>query len=113
VQEPHQNKYNDNVINSRGYHTVVQVTKCTRTCFYVLKYIPQQHWNAAFYGPDLCTLHLRLPSLREPLAIHNVYNPCPQQQTEANQSVLPALEQRLREPGEQIVVGDFNLHYPK
>jgi hypothetical protein len=112
VQEPHQNKHNDNIKNARGYHTVVMVTKCTRTCFYVSRHIPQQHWNVVFHGPDMCTLRLSLPSLQTPLSIHNVYNPCPQLQDDANQCILPSLEQRLQEPGEHMVVGDFNLHHP-
>lgn len=60
---------------------------------------------------DLCTLVLKTQaSESNNIAIHNVYNPT--RNEEDRQSILPRLKAELaKHQGEQVIVGDFNLHH--
>ena len=46
------------------------------------------------------------------IKIHNIYNPSPALITSENPSSLPLVQQEIQEPGEHLLLGDFNLHHP-
>ena len=75
-----------------------------RVCFYINKAIDINKWTPTHHSADICTI--KLEGHERTIQIHNIYNP---QQTNSSLRVIPEL---LRTEGEQILLGDFNLHHP-
>ena len=80
----------------------------TRVCYYVNKKLTPGSWYPKYHSPDLCSLTIKLRNKRI-VTIHNIYNPC---YPEAGG--LDRIKEALEESQdiEQIMLGDFNLHYP-
>lgn len=75
------------------------------------KCIARSSWSVINHGANFSTLQIRTKDNRI-IQIHNVYNPC---QTSGDNSVLGKIRkvlQKTRDNVENILLGDFNLHYP-
>jgi len=81
-----------------------------RTCFYVSKQLPVNRWKFKSTSGDCCSIILDTQS---PISVHNVYNPVQPTPRSMVEGTLALLPQLLSEPGEHVVVGDFNLHHPR
>jgi hypothetical protein len=79
-----------------------------RVCFFINKKLHPKQWTVQHHSRFLSTLTLRGTGLREPVHIHNIYNPGP-----PAPSVLGELARAIEGlSGAHLVVGDFNLHHP-
>jgi exonuclease III len=78
-------------------------------CTYVNKRIDPSTWSIRHINQNLSVLTIQLAI--GAVSIYNVYNPG---RWHPGQSVLPALDQAIREASSRhhVVVGDFNLHHP-
>jgi len=138
IQEPSwnpasQTSHND---STSCFHLAHRGGQETRTCFYVNKRLDADSWEPVFHSGDLCSVRISLIEKnserkleegdlgvkegfsgsdlrRREVWIHNIYNPSPTQYTSTDSpSTLPLLGETLKEQGEHILLGDFNLHHP-
>ena len=88
-----------------------------RVCFFINKKLEHSKWQFTQRNGDACSIIITLSSPENQaeartLAVHNIYN----QHKDATErrSALPELTALLDEHqnGEQVIVGDFNLHHP-
>ncbi|KAJ6436839.1 reverse transcriptase [Purpureocillium lavendulum] len=116
IQEPWKNAFSETTHHPTKdlFHLCYPATEegePTRVCFFINKQLDHSKWHFKNAGKDLCTLILETNAEgNSKIAIHNVYNPHRQQ--ENRRSILPQLRREMQglRQGEQIVVGDFNLH---
>ena len=98
------------------FHVVEAPGQSSRTAVYLNKRLDPTGWEIARADPDLVSIRLRIQAAgaeQKVITVHNVYNPSPVSTTSTDSpSTLPSLRNALEEPGEHIVVGDFNLHHP-
>ncbi|KAJ6437601.1 zinc knuckle [Purpureocillium lavendulum] len=119
IQEPWKNAFSETTHHPAKdlFHLCYPATKegePTRVCFFINKQLDHSKWHFKNAGKDLCTLILETNAEgNSKIAIHNVYNPHRQQ--ENRRSILPQLRREMQglRQGEQIVVGDFNLHHER
>ncbi|KAJ6436234.1 reverse transcriptase [Purpureocillium lavendulum] len=117
IQEPWKNAFSETTHHPAKalFHLCYPATEegePTRVCFFINKQLDHSKWHFKNAGKDLCTLILETNAEgNSKIAIHNVYNPHRQQ--ENRRSILPQLRREMQglRQGEQIVVGDFNLHH--
>ena len=128
--------------SSGNFHLAGNGEVAMRVCFYVNKDIDIDSWSVEYIINDACTLTIRTtdeiieelegepigtenayrPTDTQPegqsnrqreIRIHNVYNPSPISYSSINgPSTLPAIQCMLDKEGDQILLGDFNLHHP-
>ena len=112
IQEPWRSTHKNTTHRFRGsgFDLAYMDHKDTRVCFFVNNRIARSDWNAHFPSPDLCTLSLKTRG--GDIQVHNVYNPSPFSLRTRAVGTLETLRQQLQMPGQHIVIGDFNLHYP-
>lgn len=101
------------------FHLVYKGKKDTRVCFYINKKLDIEMWEVFYSSKDFCLLKLNIcneattNSKTNIIWVHNVYSLSPESYTFlTSQSFLPAVEIALKEPGDHILLGDFNLHHP-
>ncbi|KAK9778919.1 putative Zinc knuckle [Seiridium cardinale] len=81
-------------------------------CFFINKKLDHSRWQFRESSRDLCTLSIETgEGAQPPTVVHNIYNPSPREDDRS-----PTLQQQRKSlethrHGEQIVVGDFNLHH--
>ncbi|PIA82976.1 hypothetical protein CB0940_12191 [Cercospora beticola] len=110
IQEPWRNPRMHTTIRPANYELAYPSNAKTRACFYVSKHLDAQRWKITERSPDLITLSIELEDRK--LHIHNCYNEPPRSTTSQARGVLDLLPAALAEPGEHLLVGDFNLHHP-
>jgi hypothetical protein len=97
------------------FHIVDKKEENPRVVIYVNKQISTNSWDAYFISSDLCILHLRLlcgTQASQSIYVYNVYNSPPASHTEERDlGTLRALKEVTAVQEEQIILGDFNLHY--
>ena len=83
-----------------------------RACFFVHKErLPPDKWFCRVHSPDFLSLNVKYVEQGEEkrLWVHNVYR---QPDNTDPTRTLDQLDSALAEPGDHLVVGDFNLHHP-
>ena len=114
IQEPARNQINETSYNPSlsRFHLVYCDNKEARTYFYINKRIDPDTQNVQYQGGNLCTLGIQLRETT--LQIYNVYNPLSVSTVlRDSPSTLPALAEALDQDREYIVIGNFNLYYPR
>ncbi len=86
-------------------------------CFYINKRLNPENWDVEFVTKDISTLKIRPRQGEEVnrierLSIHNIYNPSPSLSSAENPSSLLQILGLVQEPGEHLLLRDFNLHHP-
>ena len=120
IQEPCQNAHNGSSYNpsTSNFHLAHKGGADTRTCFYINKRLNLENWEVDYTSKDVCTIAIQPRQKKngkkiiEKIKVHNIYNPSPVLITLENPSSLPLAEQKIQEPGEHLLLGDFNLHHP-
>ena len=111
IQEPWKNSTVNTTYYPCGqYFDLVYLDELDiRTCFLVNKRISNAKWATSLHSRDLITIIVTCINGSQ-IHVHNVYNP----PKDTGQSTVPLLREVLTGyTGDiQIVVGDFNLHYP-
>ena len=112
IQEPWQNPFQPTTYNQReGDFYLAFPPQGGRACFYINKRLDLNKWSVEFLSPDMCILHIIISDI--PLSIHNLYSQPPGSlRTIDYNSPIPLLDTALTQPGEHLVLGDFNLHHP-
>jgi hypothetical protein len=92
------------------YHLVFPQGGRARICLYINKRIPLAKWHL-YEELDYC--RVRIDTQQGPITIHNVYSEIPESYAtiEWNTPIWSML-QAAQAPGQHLIVGDFNLHYP-
>ena len=81
-----------------------------RTCILINKRLLPNRWMTGT-SPDYCWI--RIETETEPMTIHNIYSETPPSyQTRNWNTPIPRLRDALQQPGQHLIVGDFNLHHP-
>jgi hypothetical protein len=81
-----------------------------RTCLLINKKLVLHQWTTGS-SPDYCWV--KLNNGKEVLTIHNIYSETPPNfHTKQWNTPLLKLKETLQEPGEHLIIGDFNLHHP-
>lgn len=105
----------------RGGKAEVDAAK-PRVCFYVNKRIDPKSWSIRYHTRDASTLRVKTDN--EAIHVHNVYveskvrDEGDENQQKIRAATAKATIQVVRrllrnsEPGQHVVVGDFNLHHP-
>ena len=82
-----------------------------RVCLYINKRIPVSSWRVIKNEADYLQVQFELTDGL--FTIHNVYSQTPEtHRTVEWNTPLPRLLQAIEEPGQHLLVGDFNLHHP-
>lgn len=93
-----------------GYHTVFPSPRASIALF-ISKKLDSSTWST--WDPPGATLtdHIQTVTIETPIGrlhVRNIYNR-PRLHT---RDVLDQIDRRLRQPGEHLLLGDFNLHHP-
>jgi hypothetical protein len=117
IQEPWRNPYNGQGYNPRGgpFSLIDKGTKGTRASIYINKRIPQEHIHVTCVEEDLVTIRLKVGDTKDNqyLTIHSAYSPPPESHSITQIPVsLERVIKAIEIPGDQILLGDFNLHHP-
>ncbi len=119
IQEPSFNSHTGSSYNlgTSQFYLAHRSGKDTRVCFYINKRLNPENWDVEFVTKDISTLKIRPRQGEEVnrierLSIHNIYNPSPSLSSAENPSSLPQILGLVQEPGEYLLLGDFNLHHP-
>jgi len=111
-QEPWLNPYVDTTYCPRScqYNLVFSQQGRARTCLYINKHIPLGRWTSR-QTPDHCWVRIEFET--GSITIHSVYSETPETHdtTEWNTPIHQVLR-AIQEPGQHLVLGDFNLHHP-
>ena len=117
IQEPWRNRYDGKGYNPSGspFRLIDAGTVDTRTSIYINKRIPTEDYGVIEVGQNLVSILLRLKvgGRTVETTIHSGYSPPPE--SHSIREVPDELSQILRaieRQGEQILLGDFNLHHP-
>lgn len=101
LQEPWRNTRDQTTHHPQkdSFHLLYLESNKARACFFINEKIDQSTWTYTTDGPDLISLHLKLPD--KCIHIHKT------------STSIPILKRRLSaHPNEKhIVLGDFNLHH--
>ena len=80
-----------------------------RTCILINKRLLPNRWMTGT-SPDYCWIRIEIET--EPMTIHNIYSETPPSyQTRNWNTPIPQLRDALQQPGQHLIVGDFNLHH--
>ena len=119
IQEPSFNSHTGSSYNpgTSQFYLAHRSGKDTRVCFYINKRLNPENWDVEFVTKDISTLRIRPRQGEEAnrierLSIHNIYNPSPSLSSAENPSSLSQILGLLQEPGEHLLLEDFNLHHP-
>ena len=110
VQEPWKNPQAHTTVKHPGYFEILPQGQHPRTCLYISKTLSTETWTTTTTSPDIITAHLMVNQTQ--LHIHNCYNP-PSSTSQQHSENLNLLHQQINQPGEHILLGDFNLHHPQ
>jgi hypothetical protein len=112
IQEPWRNPYTPTTYNRRqGNFHLVFPPEGGRACIFINKRLHLDSWKASVHSPDLCSVSLKLGD--QDLTIYSAYSQPPGNTSNTNfNSPIPLLTELLHNPGEHILLGDFNLHHP-
>ena len=104
IQKPWRKNQRNTTCTTKSYHLMHTGVGNTKICFYINKAIDINKWTFTHHSADICII--KLEGHKWTIQIYNIYNP---QQTNSSLCVILEL---LRTEGEQILLGDFNLHHP-
>jgi retrotransposon-encoded endonuclease len=112
IQEPYLNPYIDTTYCPRSCPYLLFFPKGgrARTCLYINKKIPLSQWCAGG-APDYSWVQIE--TTRGLVTIHNIYSENPgSYRTRQWNTPIPEALTALQDPGQHLIVGDFNLHHP-
>ena len=117
IQEPWKNPTTSLLLNpyQSGFHLLYKPGGDTRVCFYINNKIDPESWEVEYPSKDMSTLKIKVKigNGTKMIHIHNVYNPSPLSTSSiTSPSTLSTVLHQLQDPGEHILLGDFNLHHP-
>ena len=116
IQEPWRNPFNGQGYNPSGgpFRLIDAGTASTRTAIYLNKRIRTEEFEVRLVSEDLITiaLHIGKGVRKRTILLHNVYCPPEPPTSRAVSDQLLQVMGAVIGKDKQILLGDFNLHYP-